>query len=283
MKTTVRARPSWLRALGGAEPPRHIEINGDGYSRIEIFKHDSWAATARYEGPFGDVVCKFNRSEPIMGVPMAWLGRRLAAREAWALNRLADLPGVPVPCGSVFVEGCAWENAVAHEYIAGRPLTSHDHPSDEFFPRLHGLLAAIHRRGIAYVDLHKRENIVVGEDGRPYLVDFQVHFHREYLWPRNRTVSRSILRALQQSDLYHLAKHVRRNRPDQASHPHFAHERPAWLDFHRRIAAPLRTLRRALLVLLGVRAPGGKALTESFPEDAIRHELQTAAAAGSVL
>ena len=38
---------------------------------------------------------------------------------------------------------------------------------DEFLPTLRGLLNKLHRRGIAYVDLHKRENIIVGDDGRP--------------------------------------------------------------------------------------------------------------------
>ena len=274
MKRTVRPRPPLLRALGANDPPPRIEIDGHTYHWVETFKHDSWAATAKYAGEPGEVVCKFNRVQPVLSIPMTWLGRRLARREARALAKLADVPGIPELCGPVKVDGHRRENAVAHAFVPGHPIASREWLNDDFFPDLVNILRAVHERGIAYVDLHKRENIIVGDDDSPYLVDFQVCYCLWYPRLQKNFILRWILQALQRMDLYHLAKHIKNHRPDQVDlfiDPVDA-MRPAWIDVHRKIAAPLRKLRRAVLVYLGVRARGGRALTESFAEDAVRRE-----------
>src|SRR5437763_10352224 len=121
MNRSVRPRPAFLRALGRHEPPAVVTIDGCEYRRLEVFKHDSWAATGRYRGPDGDVVCKFNRVQSIFGLPMTWLGRWLANRERAMLQRLADVRGIPAECGPVSCRGRVLKNAVAHEYVPGRP------------------------------------------------------------------------------------------------------------------------------------------------------------------
>ena len=107
--TVTRTRPKVLRALGAEDPPSRIQIEGTCYQRVEVFKHDSWAATAMYEsispaGHTSRLVCKFNRTQSIYGIPMTWLGRALATREAQAYQRLADLPGVPGVAGEIHAE-----------------------------------------------------------------------------------------------------------------------------------------------------------------------------------
>jgi hypothetical protein len=271
MPSATRPRPNWLRALGRDDPPAQVEVGGNQYHLIEIYKHDSWAATARYENSTRSIVCKFNRRQSIFGVPMAWLGRRLAHRESRALRKLAGLPGIPVGLGSVSVDGLVQPNAVAREYVAGRPLHSKDRPNDCFFAKLRQLIDAIHARNIAYVDLHKRENVLVGDDGEPWLIDFQVHYALRGDKLRHRLFT-PVLRALQKSDRYHWAKHVQTNRPDQFLLLPGA-RRPWWIRAHRVMAVPLRKLRRKLLVLAGVRSGAGKATSELFPEDAVRREL----------
>jgi hypothetical protein len=276
MPETIRPRPPLLRALGRDEPPLEIEVAGRPCRRIDVFKHDSWAATARYQGDGLDLVCKFNRRQSILGLPMAWLGRRLASREALALQRLAGVAGIPAELGPIRVQGRRLDHAVAHVFIPGRPFTASCQPADDFFPRLRSILEAVHRQGIAYVDLHKRENIVVGQDGSPHLVDFQVCFG---LWqPRERRnpLLASLLQALQAADWYHLGKHIARHRPDQLGLLRAA-GRPWWIDAHRCVAVPLRSLRRKLLATLGVRARSGLATSEAFPEDAVRRELEKVA------
>jgi hypothetical protein len=276
MSRSVRPRPALFRALGRHEPPAEIEVAGQLCRRIEIFKHDSWAATARYQGPGLDLVCKFNRVQSILGLPMQWLGRRLAEREARALRRLADVVGIPAELGPVSVQGRRLPNAVAHAFIAGRPFGVHDRPADDFFPRLRAILDAVHHGDIAYVDLHKRENIVVGEDGGPHLVDFQVCFGLWRPGAQRNSLLRSLLRAFQRADHYHLAKHIRLHRPDQL---HLIPDavRPWWIQAHRFFAVPLRGCRRWLLSALGIRARGGMASSEAFPEDAVRRQLESAA------
>ena len=248
-------------------------MDGAGYSRIELFKHDSWAATALYTGATGRIVCKFNRVEPVLGIPMAWLGRRLAERERRALTRLADLPQIPRPMGDVFAQGQLMRHAIARHYVAGHPLGKDECVGPGFFPSLRRALREMHLRGIAYVDLHKRENIIVGDDGRPYLVDFQISFDatvRRHLW---MPVVRTAFEQLCIGDMYHLEKHVRRSGSAGYEPP----EIPLWLQLHRLIAVPFRQLRRRLLVARGIRTGRGAVASEVFAEDAVRRESARAA------
>jgi hypothetical protein len=267
----VRPRPAPFRALGNDDPPAEIEVRGRPYRRVEVFKHDSWAATALYEGPAGRIVCKFNRRQSLLGLPMAWLGRLLAQREARILARLADLPNVPNPCGPVTVAGRVLPIAVAHDYIPGHPLRRREAVRADFFPRLRDLLAEMHHRQMAYVDLHKRENILVGDDGEPYLIDFQISLALTHRWPDTTAPVQVLLRLMQRSDEYHLLKHVAKSRPDpDGARP--AKQLPWWIRAHRLVAVPFRELRRRLLVALGIRGGKGRVGSERFAEDAVRRE-----------
>jgi tRNA A-37 threonylcarbamoyl transferase component Bud32 len=259
-----------FRALGNGEPPVEIVIDGQKYQRVTIFKHDSWAATALYQSAERTIVCKFNRRQGIGLFSMEWLGRRLARRERRILTLLAGLPSVPGVLGPVMVAGKPLENAVAHDYVPGHPLRAGEQVNDEFFPRLKSLLKRMHDRGIAYVDLHKRENIIVGDDGWPYLIDFQI----SGAWPEPHPfgleiLNRFLLSVLKTCDDYHLAKHIRNCRPDQAG----AVVRPWWIRLHRLVAVPFRSLRRRVLVMLGIRKGRGQADSEHFPEDAVRQSM----------
>jgi hypothetical protein len=263
-----------FRALGKDDPPAEVTVQGRVYSRAEIYKHDSWAATAVYAGAAGErIICKFNRTQSVCGAPMRWLGRRLAAREGRALARLADLPLFPRVLGPVHAGGKLLRNAVARSFIAGHPLASDERVGPDFFAELRASLLAMHERGIAYVDLHKRENVIVGDDGRPYLVDFQICF--DVTHPRVRWVpgARQAFEQCCVADLYHLGKHVRRGDP-AADAPA---EIPIWIRMHRLVAVPFRQLRRRFLVARGIRLGRGSATTEVFAEDAIRRESARAA------
>jgi hypothetical protein len=260
-----------FRALGHRDPPTTLEIDGERFDREEILKHDSWAATAIYASPSRRAICKFNRESPVAGVPMRWLGRMLAARERGFMERLRGVAGVPPGLGGIRVAGAVAPNAVARTFVPGHALAADERVDDAFFPRLAATLAEVHRRGIAHVDLHKRENILVDEAGQPQLIDFQISWGL----PRSRLAAaccRPLLTILQQCDAYHLLKHRLRLRPDQLPHGEADLDRlrPLWIRLHRLVAVPFRTLRRGLLVRLGVRSASGQAHSEAFPEVAHR-------------
>jgi hypothetical protein len=94
-----------FRALGHAEPPTSVELDAETFRHVETLKHDSWAVTAVYRSATRTAKCKFNRTQPILFMPMSWLGRLLAARERWFMKRLAGIQGIPVSLGEVRVEG----------------------------------------------------------------------------------------------------------------------------------------------------------------------------------
>jgi len=268
-RPAARPRPALFRALGTQEPPERVEVNGTTYFLARVMKHDSWAATAVYRGPAGRIVCKFNRQQPIFFFPMGWLGRMLARREASFFVRLADLANVPSLVGDVHADGKRLKGAVAHDYVPGHALGETEAVDGPFFVALERLFLELHRRNMAYVDAHKHENIIVGDDGRPHLVDFQISFRLPDWWPANSRPIRVLLRMLQRSDLYHFEKHLARCRPDLCGcHVSDVISRcPWWIRVHRLVAVPLRALRRSFLVALGIRAPGGQAASEHFPED----------------
>ena len=170
----TKPRPRIFRALGARDLPATIELEGRPFALIEDLKHDSWAATGLYGGANGKVICKFNREQNILGVPMRWLGRMLARRESEFLHRTDDVPNLPRGRGPVTTDGTVRLSSVARVYVEGHPLADGEHVNDDFFPQLRMTLDEIHRRGLAHVDLHKRENIIVADDGRPCLIDFQI-------------------------------------------------------------------------------------------------------------
>jgi hypothetical protein len=125
----------------------------------------------------------------------------------------------------------------------------------------------MHERRTVYVDLHKRENIIVTERGEPSLIDFQISLS----WP-NWLPLGPLFRIFQRSDEYHLMKHWVRCRPDQCGASLNTIQRPIpwWIRAHRLVARPIRELRRKLLVRIGVRTGKGRVETEAFAEHALR-------------
>ena len=268
-----KPRPPFLRALGRDEPPAELLVDGRALSLLDVLKHDSFAATALYRDQLGcEVACKFNRIQPILGLPLAWLGNWLGRRETFFYAQLADLACVPDGCGSVFAAGVELKNACAHDFVPGAPLKKTDCLPEAFFDDLEAGLAALHARGIFLLDLNKRENIIVGRDGAPCLIDFQI---AAYVPPDSRNVLlRRIARELERCDAYHLMKHRMRHSRGGAAPAEETLEamRPVWVRMHRVFAQPLIRLRRWLLVKLEVRTGKGHAGSEHDPEAALRDD-----------
>ncbi len=264
----AKPRPAWLKALGNRSLPETVAIDGVAHRLRETFKHDSWAATGLYEGPSRALrVVKLHRQAPAFGIPMGWLGRGMAQHETRLLSALSDLKGLPALAGPVSSQGVLLRNGVARDYIEGHPLGNREAVNDSFYPALHSLLSAMHQRKIVYVDLHKRENILVSERGEPCLIDFQISL----AWPR-WLPSGPLFSLMCRADLYHLMKHWSRSRPDQCGFNEVAlrNQIPWPIRAHRLVARPFREFRRRLLVTLGVRTGKGRVETEIFAEHALR-------------
>lgn len=167
------------------------------------------------------------RGEPLLagaGVPVAirrvacgsslWLSgvvaRRLMARERAALRALEGLACVPqvderaplVALASLDGTIPSARDVLVRSWIAGVPLHEATELPRDFFDHLDALVHAIHARGVCHNDLHKEQNVLVGADGRPCLVDFQlasVHRTRERVFATRA-----------REDLRHVEKHRRR-------------------------------------------------------------------------
>lgn len=139
-----------------------------------------------------------------------FLARRLMARERRALSALDGLAGVPGVIDDEELASCASpgrgsprrREVLVRSWIAGRALHETETLPLDFFDRLDDLVRALHARGVCHNDLHKEQNILVGDDGWPHLVDFQlasVHARRSRFFE-----SRA------RDDLRHVEKHRRR-------------------------------------------------------------------------
>jgi hypothetical protein len=238
-----RPTPPWLLALGKEPPPGEIEISGARYGLARVFKHDFFAYTALYAGPAGRIVLKIGRKAPFLFLPLGWIGRLHSWHESRVFHAVDDLDIVPRFTGR-------WEeHGITHEFIEGHPLEKGERVPDDFFPRLSAGLAEIHRRGLAYVDLEKCENVLVGADGRPYLFDFQI----SWFWPfetlRARWPVTWIAGRFQAGDRYHLTKLQLRTRPDLFTPGDLAAARrkPFLVRLHGGLTRPFTLLRRFVL------------------------------------
>ncbi len=285
---TVKARPPFLRALGRRELPVRVRLGAVSYQREQIFKHDSFASTGLYvrhdaaadppQPPVAmhlaceeadlpeQIVIKSNRQQSLFGFPMRWIGRLLAWRERIVYARTSDLAGVPAWLGQLD------DTSVMHAYVPGRPLRPKDDASRQFLLDLRELVGAFHAREVAIVDLQKCENVIVGDDGRPYLLDFQISLPLAprgigRCWP-----VRFVYRIMVRGDRYHLIKHIHRFHPDMLGPDEIAQikRKPFWIRLHRTLTRPLQNLRRGLLVKLAVRDRSGKAGSEKGVEEGLR-------------
>jgi phosphotransferase family enzyme len=144
-------------------------------------------------------------------IPLSrFIARILMGRERRALDALEGLDGVPravedeaarrAPSASGVVP--AERDVLLRSWQSGRPLHRAEALPEDYFELLDALVHAMHARGVCHNDLHKEQNLVVGLDGRPALIDFQL----ASVHARRGRVHASRMR----DDLRHLQKHRRR-------------------------------------------------------------------------
>ncbi len=238
-----RSKPAYLKALGNRPLPTSVEAGGNTYQYVQTFKNDFFAITSLYEGDAGKVILKAQRQASFLLIPMRWAGRILAAREQNSMIRLQGVCGIPRLIGTWSTTG------LIREFIEGRTLADVARVDDDFHSRLRELMETIHQREMAYVDLEKPGNVLVGEDGKPYLFDFQIAWYWPRKWGGQLWPMRALLRKLQSGDCYHLVKLQRRSRPDQLSPEvlRASYHKPWFVRLHSVLTRPLTRLRRRIL------------------------------------
>ncbi|MFC1866731.1 hypothetical protein ACFL0H_01145 [Thermodesulfobacteriota bacterium] len=119
------------------------------------------------------------------------IGRFLIWRESKAYMRLGGIKGIPAfyrKIGGL---------ALVIEKIEGRDIESAEKESglsEAFILELRALVDKFHKRGLAHCDLKRMPNIISGDDGKPYIVDWSASIsEREFgLFPLNLIYQRFV-------------------------------------------------------------------------------------------
>lgn len=145
-----------------------------------------------------------------------WIARVLMERERRALRAIdatGGMRGVPVlpddaTSGAIAALPSAdgrmprARDVLVRAWIEGAPLSAAEELPEDFFDELDCLVADLHARGVCHNDLHKEQNVIVGADGLPRVVDFQL--------ASVHAPSARALATRAREDLRHVEKHRRR-------------------------------------------------------------------------
>lgn len=98
------------------------------------------------------------------------LGLWLIHSEWKVYSRLKGVGGIPQPMGRID------RFAFAMEFIPGRAVGRDETLSASFFSELEQVLRDVHSRGVVHLDLRHKGNILISDEGKPFLIDFNSSF-----------------------------------------------------------------------------------------------------------
>lgn len=137
--------------------------------RVTVLKRGPWfkADILRFQFEGGALILKDFSSKSRL---MRWFGRRQLKREERALHRLQGVAGIPRVLGEV--PPCALLLEPMHGSAITRFRRRRPEDIAPMLERLARLVEVLHARGVAHLDLRKRDNILVTEAGEPSIIDF---------------------------------------------------------------------------------------------------------------
>ncbi|MCG6551909.1 MAG: hypothetical protein L7F77_06240 [Candidatus Magnetominusculus sp. LBB02] len=189
--------------------PSQVEINGDVYQYEKILKDDFFSVNVLYINGGGiRYVLKLSDFRFIFGLLLRPLAVFFSRREYAIYKRTGGIEGIP-PLGPRFgMRGYFHyfaEGTTLHQFKGELPAN--------FFDGLLAIIKQLHQRRIFYLDLNKLGNIIVGDDMRPYLIDFQVSIYFRPLPGFLGRIGDKIFNSLIREDIYHIYKHKKRFQP----------------------------------------------------------------------
>ena len=152
-------------------------------------------------------------------------------------QRLEDIAGIP-KC-----YGLSDDGSLILEYIDGSSYREKEYileNRDQFFIDLLALILSIHKAGVSHGDLKRKDNILVGENDQPYLIDFGTAMS---LNSKNKFIKRWLYNFSKQTDLNAWIKHKYSRQYDQITEDDLAYYSSSKLDKLIRLTRKLwRTL-----------------------------------------
>jgi hypothetical protein len=227
--------------------PHTMQLNGHTYTVDRILKDDFFSVNVLYASPTTPVrqVLKLSDFRFIGG----WLLRPVAClmswREYWIYSMVADIEGVPA-LGPRY----GWRGYY-HDFIEGKTLFEVKDAATElapdYFEQMRRILDEIHARRIFYVDSNKLGNLLVGDDGKAYLIDYQICLP----FPKTgwlAKVTAGLFYRLAKEDLYHLYKHKRHYQPAQltAEEAQLCQKSPLNHAYDKWVGSPYKRVKRLI-------------------------------------
>lgn len=146
-----------------------IKISDINRYRRKVLREPSSTRPALYVIQKNEVRAVVKDFSPNRSLYRNIVGRFLIWRESKAYRRLTGLQGVPRFFRSI--DGIA----LILEEIPGENIENLEKKEilpKEFFEELRRLVERIHNRGMAHCDLKRAPNILLGHEGKPYIVDW---------------------------------------------------------------------------------------------------------------
>jgi hypothetical protein len=200
-----------------------LVIGGEEYLHRGTLKEDAFARTDLVEKDGRKLTYKTSRLKAIPGLRLEGIMKRLTAREVRMHHVLEGIAGVPKLVKQVD------DTSFLREYVEGRPLNRKPpFLRPDFFDEFIAIVRNIHSRGVAFVDLAKKENVIVTPEGRPVLIDFQISLSLTRRWWPLCIPWNALVRQMQKADIYHVYKRKARTWPHSVRRHEKRYTRRPW-------------------------------------------------------
>ena len=136
-----------------------------------------------------------------IGLLAGRLSEHFIQHEYKIYQKLKGITGIPKCYGQ------SDDGSLILEYIDGSSYREKEHileNRDQFFDDLLALILSIHKAGVSHGDLKRKDNILIGDNNQPYLIDFGTAMRFN---SKNQFIKRWLYNFSKQTDLNAWIKH----------------------------------------------------------------------------